>query len=96
MGALGGDGLTDENEGSEMPPAVPDRTGKLADGRAVHEKAERKVDWKAFGTLSAAGIICGVCMWVAFSWVGQTVDLESLVGAIFGGWLAGVSIFALT
>ena len=65
--------------------------------RLSHEKGERGgFDRAAFLTLSAAGIICGICMWVAFSYVGGSADPKTLVGAIFGGWLSGLAIFSLS
>jgi hypothetical protein len=76
--------------------ALPGKTGKLAEGKAVHEKAERKFDKNAFLTMTIAGFLCGLMMWIAFSYVAGEVDVKSLVGALFGGVLSGWAMFALS
>lgn len=83
--------MANDNEQQE-----PVEEGAEAPGRGFRKKEESGFDAKAFYTLSLAGITCGVCMWLAFSWVGGTVDLKSLVGAVFGGWLSGLAIFVLS
>jgi K+-transporting ATPase A subunit len=77
---------------------LPDVTEpKVGPERIVHEKEDRPgPDWKALYTLLGAGAICGVCMWVAFTFVGGEVDLASLFGAVVGGVVSGGAIYALT
>ena len=62
----------------------------------VYEKQEGGTDVKALLTLLGSGMICGVCMWVAFSFVGGSIDLEALSGAIVGGAISGAAIYSLT
>jgi len=70
---------------------------KVGPQRLVHEKEERKErDWGSVGTLVGSGIICGVCMWIAFSFVGGSIDLAALFGAVVGGAISGGAIYALT
>jgi hypothetical protein len=70
---------------------------KVGPERLVHEKEDRPgFDKKALGTLLGAGAICGVCMWVAFSFVGGSLDLAALFGAVVGGLISGGAIYALT
>ena len=77
---------------------LPDVTEtKVGPERLVHEKEERGgADMKALGTLLGAGAICGVCMWVAFSFVGGSLDFAALFGAVIGGLVSGGAIYALT
>lgn len=77
---------------------LPDVTEpKVGPERLVHEKQERPgPDMKALYTLLASGAICGVCMWIAFTFVGGEVDLASLFGAVVGGVISGGAIYALT
>jgi hypothetical protein len=70
---------------------------KVGPERLTHEKEERGgPDVKALGTLLGAGAICGVCMWVAFSFVGGSLDFAALFGAVVGGLVSGGAIYALT
>lgn len=69
---------------------------KVGPERIVHEKTGKEFDFGAFKVLTVAGAICGACMWVAFSWVGQEINLATLPGAILGGMLSGWAIFALS
>ena len=70
---------------------------KFGPERLVHEKEDRPgFDKKALGTLLGAGAICGVCMWVAFSFVGGSLDFAALFGAVVGGLISGGAIYALT
>jgi hypothetical protein len=70
---------------------------KVGPERLVHEKEERGgVDVKALGTLLGSGVICGVCMWIAFSFVGGSADFAALFGAVIGGLVSGGAIYALT
>jgi hypothetical protein len=70
---------------------------KVGPERIVHEKEDRpSFDKKALGTLLGAGAICGVCMWVAFSFVGGSLDFAALFGAVVGGLVSGGAIYALT
>ena len=47
-------------------PAVAEP--KVGPERMEYEKEERGgLDVKSLGTLLASGVICGVCMWIAFS-----------------------------
>ena len=89
-----GKAATDVRDAHGM--ALPGKTGKLAEGKAVHEKAERKFDKKAFLTMTLAGWLCGVMMWIAFTYVAGEVDVKSLFGAMFGGMLSGWAMFALS
>ena len=84
MADKSGKGLPDVKE----PPVGPEGL--------VYEKAVGGFDWKVFLTLIGSGIICGVCMWIAFSFVGGSIDLEALSGAIVGGVVSGAAIYALT
>lgn len=61
-----------------------------------YEKAEGGTDVKALLTLLGAGAICGFCMWLAFSFIGGSVDLEALAGAVIGGLITGGAMYALT
>ena len=69
---------------------------KVGPERIVHEKEVQIFDKKGLYTLLAAGAICGACMWAAFTWVGGSIDLASLFGAVVGGLVSGAAIFALT
>ncbi len=70
---------------------------KVGPERLTHEKEERGgVDVKALGTLLGSGAICGVCMWIAFSVVGGSLDFAALFGAVMGGLVSGGAIYALT
>ena len=77
---------------------LPDVTEpKVGPERLVHEKEERGgLDTRALGTLLGSGAICGVCMWVAFSFVGGSLDFAALFGAVIGGLVSGGAIYALT
>jgi hypothetical protein len=83
----------DEKETTALPDVTEPKFGPE---RLVHEKEQRGFDKKALFTLLASGAICGACMWVAFSWVGGSIDLPSLFGAIVGGVVSGAAIFALS
>jgi len=70
---------------------------KVGPQRLVHEKQERKErDLGSLWTLIGSGVICGVCMWVAFSYVGGSLDFAALFGAVVGGVVSGGAIYALT
>lgn len=70
---------------------------KVGPERMVHEKEDRAgLDKKALATLLGSGAICGVCMWVAFSFVGGSLDFAALFGAVVGGLVSGGAIYALT
>ena len=77
---------------------LPDVTEpKVGPERMVHEKEDRGgADFKALGTLLFAGAICGTCMWIAFSFVGGSLDFAALFGAVVGGVISGGAIYALT
>jgi hypothetical protein len=83
---------------AEDDKGLPDVTEpKVGPERIVHEKEERGgADLKALGTLLGAGSICGVCMWIAFSFVGGSLDFAALFGAVVGGLVSGGAIYALT
>jgi hypothetical protein len=83
---------------ADTEKGLPDVTEpKVGPERMVHEKEERGgADVKALGTLLGAGAICGVCMWVAFSFVGGSLDFAALFGAVVGGLVSGGAIYALT
>ena len=89
-------GLPKVQEAELETKVTPLEEGKVGPERIVHEKAERETDWGAFKVLSLAGALCGVMMWVAFSWVGQDVDVATLPGAVLGGLVSGWAIFALS
>jgi hypothetical protein len=76
---------------------LPDVTEpKFGPERMEYEKEVRGGDRKSLYTLLGSGAICGVCMWVAFSFVGGTVVVADLMGAILGGLISGAAIYALT
>lgn len=77
---------------------LPDVTEpKVGPERLVHEKEDRGgADIKALWALLGAGAICGTCMWIAFSFVGGSLDFAALFGAVVGGVISGGAIYALT
>ena len=84
--------MTDSEKG--LPDVAEPKVGPE---RLTHEKEERGgLDVKALGTLLVSGAICGACMWIAFSFVGGTVDFAALFGAVVGGLVSGGAIYALT
>ncbi len=85
-------GMADNKEKGLPDVAEP----KYGPERIVHEKEVRGGDRKALYTLLGAGAICGACMWIAFSFVGGTVVIEDLLGAVLGGMISGAAIYALT
>ena len=82
-----------DTKGSGLPDVEEPKVGP---GRLVHEKEVRTTDWRSLYTLLGAGALCGVMMWVAFSFVGGSVDLAALFGAVIGGLVSGGAIYALT
>ena len=89
-------GLPKVQEASLETKVEPLGEDKVGPERIVHEKSVGKTDWGAFKVLSIAGALCGVMMWIAFSWVGQEVDIATLPGAVLGGLVSGWAIFALS
>ena len=85
-------GMADKQEKEVVAVGEP----KVGPERMEYEKEVRGGDRKALYTLLGSGAICGVCMWVAFSFVGGTVIIEDLVGAVIGGLISGAAIYALT
>lgn len=89
---MGVTSMVDDDNGL---PAVTEP--KVGPEHLVHEKEERAgLDVKSLGTLLGSGVICGVCMWIAFSFVGGSVDMAALFGAVMGGLVSGGAIYALT
>ncbi len=83
---------------ADKDKGLPDVTEpKFGPERLVHEKEDRGVvDLKALGALLGSGAICGTCMWIAFSFVGGSLDFAALFGAVVGGVISGGAIYALT
>jgi len=76
--------------------------GGAAEGSGVGvspaEKVTRRMSERmgALLTMSVCGILCGLMMWIAFAWVSRSLNIEDLFGAMFGGWLAGIAMYALS
>lgn len=82
------------DKGSEGLPEVGEP--KFGPERLVYEKEVHFSDFRALLILLVSGVICGIMMWIAFSFVGGSIDLKALFGAVIGGLVSGGAIYALT